>query len=874
MSSKTIDRRQFLQATTAAAGAEAVAPHLLSAAERRISEPALEARGASKVYRGEHLEAISLPVGGIGAGLIQLDGRAERHVWQIFNNTTQGRVHDSFFAVRAQRAGSRPVIRALQTTEVGPFSAMAELEFRGEYPFGWFDFVDRELPVRVSMEVFSPLIPLSERDSAMPCAVFNLTAENSGRRPVEVSVLAAQQNAIGYMGEGAIEWQRYRGCGGNRNRVLREGAATILHMTQEPRTPAWGWGDMALAVLADDTTATAEWTGKDQLIEVWQPGGTLEGPDEAGPTPPWQTFSGALAVSFTLQPGARRTVPVVLAWYFPNVVHGVPWYGWNGEGNRYAGWWPDGLAVAREVRDRFEELTAATRLFHDTFYASNLPHWLLDRLTSQIGVLRSKTCYWTEDGFFGAWEGCTRTAGCCHGNCSHVWHYAQSHARLYPGIARRMRAQALEWQRPDGGLPFRLPQFAEACDGQLGEVLEAYREHTTSVDDTWLAANWQKIKRAMEFAIARWDPDENGALGGHQHNTHDAELVGSSSWLGSLYLAALAASERMAEAVGDGPFAGRCRRIRTTGQQTQDETLWNGEYYIQTPGDEPGEDYNNGCHMDQVLGQWWAHQLDLGWLYPQERVRSAMQALLKYNFRDNFHGHHQLPRKFADDNDAGMLITTWPHDDRPPKTIRYADEVWTGFEYAVAATMIQAGMMTEGLMVARAPYDRYDGRLRTGMAGAENGRSSWGYNGNPFGDDECGKFYARAMSVWSILLACQGFVYDGPAGALGFRPVWRPEDHASFFSAAEGWGLYSQRRSGDRQLHRVEVRYGRLAVRQLVFEIPFEASVEQVQVSVDGRTVSSGFCSAERRLTIGLAGVGPVTVAAGGSLDVTVQLKG
>ena len=126
-------------------------------------------------------------------------------MWQIFNNTTQGRVYDSFFAVRAQATGQEPVIRALQTSEVGVFPAMADLEFRGEYPFGWFDFEDSELPVTVDMEAFSPMIPHEERDSAIPCAVFNLAAENPGNTPVEVSLLAAQQNAVGYVGEGVIE---------------------------------------------------------------------------------------------------------------------------------------------------------------------------------------------------------------------------------------------------------------------------------------------------------------------------------------------------------------------------------------------------------------------------------------------------------------------------------------------------------------------------------------------------------------------------------------------------------------------------------------------------------------------------------------------
>ena len=127
---------------------------------KRLNDPRLLARGQTTVYRGDYLTAISLPVGGIGAGCIQINGKAERKIWQIFNNHSQAFVPHSFFAVRAKTKAGQPVVRALQRSEVGPFKAMKDLSFRGEYPFGWYDFEDGELPVKVSMETFNPLIPL------------------------------------------------------------------------------------------------------------------------------------------------------------------------------------------------------------------------------------------------------------------------------------------------------------------------------------------------------------------------------------------------------------------------------------------------------------------------------------------------------------------------------------------------------------------------------------------------------------------------------------------------------------------------------------------------------------------------------------------
>ena len=812
--------------------------------ERRMAEltdeSTLFARGEQTVYAGERLTAISLPVGGIGAGSIEIDGRGVRRLWHIFNNFAAASVPESFFAVRAQADGREPVVRRLETAEGAPFAPMAGLTFRGEYPFGWFDFEDPALPVKVSLETFNPVIPLDARRSAIPCAFYTLTAENPGPETVEVAFIAAQLNAVGYIGEGAIEGRRHPAFGGNRNRVLRDGDATILHMTSDLPSDAPGAGDMALMALADATAVSEvqEWSD-----EVWD----VPGEEVRGPSPAGETLTGALVVRAKLAPGARLTVPFVLTWHFPNVRHGQS--GWGGYGNRYAAWWDSALEVARYVQRDFGELARLTRLYRDTLYESNLPVWLLDRISSQVAVLKSNTVFWSKSGYFGGWEGCNEGGGCCAGNCSHVWHYAQAHARLFPELARAMREQEFRHQLESGLIPFRQALMTTpAGDSQAGAVLNTYREHLASPNGEWLGKHWPAAKRAMDFHIAAWDADEDGMLAGAQHNTLDADSSGTSSWLGSMYLAALAAAERMAQLEGDGAAAERYGRIREAGETRQNEALWNGEYYMQVPQAPLIRDYGNGCHIDQVLGQWWAHQLDLGWVYPQERVRAALEALFRYSFRADFHGIPQAPRKFVADEDAGMQMITWPLGGRPEPEhcMMYADEVMSGFEYSAAAAMVQAGLLREAFALVHAAWLRYDGRLRADLPGG-----AWGYSGNPFCDDECGKFYARPMSIWSMLTACQGFIYDGPAGIIGFRPMWKPEDHRSMFTAAEGWGLFTQTRAGGRQTERIEVRAGQLRVRTLVFEVP-EGTPETVSVRVAGEPVPSTHRMEGRRLTISL----------------------
>jgi non-lysosomal glucosylceramidase len=832
--------------------------------EKRMSDELLFSPREQRVYEGDYLSAISLPVGGIGTGSIEINGRAERHIWHIFNNFESVAVPDSFFAVRVQRGQEKPIVRVLQTTPLGSFQGFEKLTFRGEYPFGWFDFADAEVPVSITLETFNPLIPLNERDSGIPCAIYNMTVHNPTTETLSVAFLASQQNASGFTGDGPINGRYFPTYGANTNRVLVENRATMLHMTSHRPEQAPGYGDMVLGAMGENVTATAQWTEMEALAGDFTDDGRLNGPERAGPSSGGETIDGALSAAFALAPGERRTVTFFLTWHFPNAWHGHR--RWGGYGNMYSNWWDNALAVARELVARLDELTDLTRLYHDTFYASNLPHWLLDRISSQVVVLRSPTCFWTKAGYFGGWEGCSKNGGCCAGNCSHVWHYAQAHARLFPAIARAMREQEFRHQKASGLVPFRQGWDMVAGDAQSAVVLNSYREHLCSPDRRWLDKHWPAVRKAMDFAIATWDSDEDGVLTGPQHNTLDGELGGNSSWLGSMYLAALAAAERMARLQGEPDTADRYKRIRESGSKTHNETLWNGEYYIQIPDATAQQDYGTGCHIDQVLGQWWANQLDLGWIYPRDRVRAALQALIKYNFRADFRGIEQLPRKFVDDDDAGMQMITWPKGGRPnpPHIMQYADEVMSGFEYSAAAAMIQVGLLREAFTVLRAAYDRYDGRLRTGLSDA-----AWGYSGNPFCDDECGKFYARPMSIWSVLLACQGFVYDGPEGLIGFRPIWQPENHRSFFTAARGWGLFTQTRQDGRQTERLEVRYGEIELSHLIFEVPNQTQPSKCTVTCAGKAVSATFSLDGRDLHISLAR--KVTVRQGEELAVTID---
>jgi hypothetical protein len=105
------------------------------------------------------------------------------------------------------------------------------------------------------------------------------------------------------------------------------------------------------------------------------------------------------------------------------------------------------------------------------------------------------------------------------------------------------------------------------------------------------------------------------------------------------------------------------------------------------------------------------------------------------------------------------------------------------------------------------------------------------------------------MSIWSVLLAAQGFEYNGPKQAIGFNPVWQPENHVSFFTTAEGWGNFSQTTTGNVQQNSIELAYGKLALSTINLVVDNEAT-QNASVSLNGQKVNSSFKTEGNRVTI------------------------
>ena len=164
-------------------------------------------------------------------------------------------------------------------------------------------------------------------------------------------------------------------------------------------------------------------------------------------------------------------------------------------------------------------------------------------------------------------------------------------------------------------------------------ILRAYREHQMCPDAAFLKRNWPRIRKSLEYMVG-CDGDANGLLEGEQYNTLDAAWYGPMAWISSLYIAALRAGEAMATETSDTGFAANCRTIAERGTTELVKRLYNGEYFIHIPDPAHLEatNSNQGCHIDQLMGQAWAMQVGLPRIAPRKESLSALESLWKYNF--------------------------------------------------------------------------------------------------------------------------------------------------------------------------------------------------------------------------------------------------
>ncbi|HIG32806.1 MAG TPA: hypothetical protein EYQ09_05145 [Flavobacteriales bacterium] len=782
-----------------------------------------------KSYDKDHLHRIALPLGGIGTGTVSLGGSGELRDWEVMNVPGKGYStvttgNDApFFAIYTKKKNEIPNTKAL----LGPinpadyqhyegrsvnhhgFPRFRNASFQATYPFGIVSLSDKTMPVEVKVVGYNPFIPSNSNASGIPMAILKYEVKNISNEDIEVSISGNIRNFIGK--DGSKYTSNWKGdfipigVKNNKNKYRFSKKIQGIYMFSEgvDKDDA-AWGTFALSTpnnkegkITYRTSSTInKWNNA--TLNFWDDfseDGLLVEQDKLEDIDPMAS----LAILKILKPGEIKTFSFYLTWHFPNR------YAWSSEKllNYYATQYSDAWNVIEKEIDRLPQLTEKTLIFTNNFLKSSYSEEIKEASLFNLSTLRSQTVFRTADGKMFGWEGTMDRFGSCFGSCTHVWNYEQATPFLFNDLAKTMREVEFEYATgEDGHMGFRtnLPLKkgssgidVAAADGQMGTIMKFYREWQLSGDSDFLIKHWPKIKKVLSYAWIEngWDGDVDGVMEGVQHNTMDVEYFGPNPQMQLWYLGALKAAEQMAIYMKDKSFAKKCKKLYKYGSQWTDSNLFNGEYYvhkIQTPQSEekiakglmsgmgsknienPDFQLGTGCLVDQLVGQYMAHVLGLGYLVKKENVKTTLESILKYNKREGMYEHFNNMRSYAMGDEKALLMASWPNGGRPTIPFPYWSEVMTGFEYTAGIGMLYEGMEQEGLETIKNIRDRYDGQRR-----------------NPFDEAECGHHYARAMASWAAIIAESGFQYSAVDKYIKFTD--KPGDY--FWSNGTAWGMCS-----------------------------------------------------------------------------------
>ena len=286
---------------------------------------------------GDRAAQIAMPLGGIGAGCICLNGYGGLQDFSIGNHPSTTALPEGFAPTKAAFAilhikGASPATKLVE----GPFPIFkiydqglqgegyrrggfegfprfGKCVFKGEYPFGEAKLSDSLLPLQVTITAWNPFIPLDDKNSGIPCAILEYTIHNSSSHPVDYEF----SYHLSHLAPGCSSEES-----NSRNTVI-PGRGVFLHNSEKPNAESYrqrfsdrhwskprikgmwlrspGWEFDSLSALWRELS-TGNFTANEGSNEI----------DKSGRN------GGSILLEGTLAPGESRTHPIVIAWHFPN----------------------------------------------------------------------------------------------------------------------------------------------------------------------------------------------------------------------------------------------------------------------------------------------------------------------------------------------------------------------------------------------------------------------------------------------------------------------------------------------------------------------------------------------------------------------------
>jgi non-lysosomal glucosylceramidase len=733
--------------------------------KRPIGMPLENAGGKKPTLDAGHIDDgywQGAPVGGFGAGTFSRTYRGDFARWHV-----KGGVHkyqtvfaNQFAMYQKSEGSSEGTAQVLTATHPEPGALgswkwdypVGAGDYYSLYPKSWFDYRWDKFPAHVTVEQFSPILPDNYKETSYPVAVYRWHADNPTDHPVTVSVMLSWANMVGWYRTFSRDFDGQLSAG-DHNRFMTEdtpaGKMKGIVFDRERNTPVTDEWDGQFSIAALESPGvevsyqtTYQPTDTDGSV-VWKPfaaDGKLANSDEN-----WissgETLGAAIAVRFTLKPGEKRVVPMVISWDLPIVQFGsgrkwyrhyTDFYGTTGtnawkiakDGLANASNWSDAIDAwqAPYVNDESKPLWYRGQLFNELYTVADTGSFWgrpVGSAKNTPNTFSFMECYdypfysTLDVRFYGSmplikfWpeidkQELRQFADTVSQNLAgkYIWQWKTEHDGMNPNFRLRKVKGAVPH---DLGVPaedpFFLPnQFSWQDTNGWKDLntkfaLMVYRDYvlTGKKDVNFVRYNWPAVQEALEY-LRKYDRDGDGVPenDGYPDQTYDEWVVrGESAYSGGLWLASLRAAEEMGRVLKDSSAASKYDDMFTKAQASYIKKLWTGDYFRYDTMSE----YKDNVQADRLAGQWYANMTGLGDIVPRDMQMKALKKIYDYNVMKFHNGEMGAVNGMTAD---GQVIVQQGN--------QQVQEVWVGTTFSVAALMLADGMKDEAYRTAWGLY--------------------------------------------------------------------------------------------------------------------------------------------------------------------------
>lgn len=811
---------------------------------REMTDPNHPERPFNGSYQGSLLDRIAFPLGGMGAGMVCLEGSgcishvSVRNTPDIFNEPFMfGAISIKGISNGAKvLEGPIPSYKIFGRPNTGNgaaetsygFPRFQQATFRTRFPFAEVELTDEDIPLDIKITGWSPFIPGDADNSSMPVGALEYRIKNNSNKNIEA---VFSYHAYNFM---KIEVpSEFGGQFKQGDSVHLMNGGYVLSQSCLPKLPHYK-GDFGIytndpGVVVDGSLFRGGWFDSRSIMWKDIEEGNIPNDQVKENTP-----GASLYVPFTLGSGEEKIIPLLFAWYVPHssIRRGAGPEDKNvtdflkdcdGEEDCcpesytslfYEPWYSarfDNIsAVSAFWKENYALLKKRTSTFSDAFYKQTLPPEVIEAVAANLTILKSPTVLRQKDGKLWAWEGCHDLGGCCHGSCTHVWNYAQAIPHLFPELERSLRETEFTVNQNEEGhqtfratLPIRNNEhgFHAASDGQLGGIMKMHREWRISGDTQWLKKLWPRVKKSMDFCIHSWDPSGKGVLEEPHHNTYDIEFWGPDGMCTSFYLGALYAMIQMGKVLNEDVSG--YQQLFSKGKEYLENNLFDGEYFYQ---EIKWEGLKTPSPLIQAQESWNVN-------YSEEALDLLKKEGPKYQYGkgclsdgilgawigsmcglDDFIEANKVRSHLKSVYQYNLKKDLSDHVNPQRPSYAYGHEgglllcSWPKGG-KLSLPFVYSNEVWTGIEYQVASHLMLMGEIEKGLDIVRTLRMR--YNGkvrNPFNEYECGHWYARAMASYGLIQGLTGICYDRLGKTLNIDSRIG-DQFTAFISTETGYGL-------------------------------------------------------------------------------------